>query len=121
MPKSVESIGYLAFAFGYKLKDVYVKWQDPLVLQNDIFDSYQHTLGMTLHVPPGSAERYANAEYWSNFNNIVEDATAIENITIDNKSIRYSKPIKRLINGKVIIESKSSGKVLVDGRKISYY
>lgn len=121
LPKSVESIGYLAFAFGYKLKDVYVKWQDPLVLQNDIFDSYQHTLGMTLHVPPGSAERYANAEYWSNFNNIVEDATAIENITIDNKSIRYSKPIKRLINGKVIIESKSSGKVLVDGRKISYY
>ena len=119
LPKSIESIGSDAFAYGFKLKDVYVQWQEPLVLQNDIFDSYQHTLGMTLHVPAGTAERYANAQYWSNFKNIVEeDVTAIEEIKLDNKPIRDSKPIKRFIDGKVIIESKLPGKVLIDGRKV---
>ena len=118
LPKSIKSIGSDAFADGFKLKDVYVQWQEPLVLQNDIFDSYQHTLGMTLHVPVGTAEQYANTQYWSNFRNIVEDVTAIEEIKLDNKPIRHSNPIKRLIDGKVIIESKLSGKVLIDGRKV---
>ena len=114
LPKSIKSIGSDAFAYGFKLKDVYVQWQEPLELQDDIFDSYQ---GMALHVPVGTAEQYANAEYWSNFNNIIEDVTAIEEIKLDNKPIRDLKPIKRIINGKVIIESKS-GKVLVDGKKV---
>lgn len=116
LPESIESIGRGAFAYGYKLKDVYVKWQEPLLLQNDIFDSYQHVLGMTLHVPAGTAERYASAPYWSNFKNIVEDANAINAVEDDGCFSHGSRPVKMLVDGKILILSKSSGTILTDGR-----
>ena len=119
LPESLEHIGRGAFAYGYKLKDVYVKWQEPLLLQYDIFDSYQYILGMTLHVPAGTVERYASAPYWSNFKNIVEDANAIAPIEDDGCFSQSSRPVKRLIDGKILIVSKSSGTILTDGRRIS--
>jgi hypothetical protein len=119
LPESIESIGRGAFAYGYKLKDVYVKWQEPLLLQNDIFDSYQHVLGMTLHVPAGTAERYASAPYWSNFKNIVEDANAINAVEDDGCFSLSARPVKRLVDGKILIVSKSSGSILTDGRRVS--
>ncbi len=119
LPKSLERIGRDAFAYGFKLKDVYVRWDNPLILQNDIFDSYQHTLGMTLHVPMGTAELYENAPYWANFKNIVEEVSAIDGVIDDNKTVRKSRPVKRLIDGKIFIETESSGKISLDGRRLS--
>lgn len=119
IPESVQSIGRDAFSYGFKLKDVYVSWQNPIQLEQDIFDSYQHKLGMTLHVPAGTAERYASAPYWSKFKDIVEDATGIARIEVNGKSVRHSRPVKRLDNGRIIIVSESSGTVLVDGRRVS--
>ena len=116
LPQSLEHIGKGAFAYGYKLKDVYVKWQEPLVLQYDIFDSYQHTLGMTLHVPAGTAERYASAPYWSDFTNIVEDVNAINAVEDDMRFSQSSRPVKILVDGKILIVSKSLGTILTDGR-----
>jgi len=116
LPKSLESIGWNAFAYGFKLKDVYVKWDDPLVLSNDIFDSYQHTLGMTLHVPAGTAERYAHAPYWANFKDISDDVSAISTTTSDNHL--KPKSIKRLVDGKICIDSHSFGLLSTDGRKV---
>jgi len=118
LPQSLEHIGKGALAYGYKLKDVYVKWQEPLVLQYDIFDSYQHTLGMTLHVPAGTAERYASAPYWSDFTNIVEDVSAINAVEDDMRFSQSSRPVKILVDGKILIVSKSLGTILTDGRNV---
>ena len=115
IPKSIKSIGEYAFA-ACGLKDVYVQWQYPLELQHSIFSTSPET---TLHVPAGTAERYANAQYWSKFKNIVEDVTSIENVRFDNKKDSYSRPVKQLIGGKIVIDGGTSGKLLIDGRKYS--
>jgi hypothetical protein len=119
LPESLENIGRDAFSYGYKLKNVYAHWQSPIQLENNIFDDYQHTLGMTLHVPAGTTERYASSPYWSDFKNIVEDATGIINVNINELPTHYSRPIKRIVDGKILIVSESSGTILIDGKRIS--
>ncbi|MCR4603997.1 MAG: hypothetical protein K5683_10785 [Prevotella sp.] len=59
----------------------------------------------------------AHAPYWSNFNNIVEDVTAIDEVMGD-KTVRQPKPIKRLVGDKICIESSTFGTVSIDGRKV---
>ena len=117
LPKSLEKIGYAAFAFNEKLKDVYVLNPNPIERDCAVFDSYEHPLDMTLHVPAGSAERYANAPYWSNFNKIVEDVTGIELTQLDRDARRNARPVKRLIDGKVVIDTGSAGVIMTDGRR----
>lgn len=117
LPESLESIGRDAFSYGNKLKDIYVRWQTPILLEQDIFDSYQHLQGMTLHVPVGTAESYASAPYWSEFSHIVEDASGISLIKSEGDSSYRTRPIKRLVEGKIIISS-SSGTILPDGRQM---
>ena len=108
IPESVESIGTFAFAYGNNLRDVYVHWQTPLELEFDFLDSYQRTFEMTLHVPAGTAERYASAPYWKEFTHIVEDATGITHIGYDGNAPHRSRPVKVLKDGRVFIVSKSS-------------
>ena len=119
LPESLESIGRYAFSYGYKLKDVYAHWQIPIQLENNIFDGYQHTLGMTLHVPAGTTERYASSPYWSEFKNIVEDATGIIYVDINGLHTHNFRPVKRIVDGKILIVSESSGTILTDGKRIS--
>ena len=119
IPSSVKSIGLQAFSYGNKLKDFYVPWQNPILLENDIFDDYQYTSGTILHVPAGTAERYASAPYWSKFINIVEDVSGISHIESEGDFPHRCRPEKRLVDGKIIIVSNSSGTILPDGRKIS--
>lgn len=118
LPESLESIGRDAFSYGYNLKNVYAHWQTPIQLEYNIFDSYQHTLGMTLHVPSGTTERYASSPYWSEFKNIVEDATGIINIDLNGLPTHNSHPVKRILDGKIVIVSESSGTILTDGKRI---
>jgi hypothetical protein len=119
LPESLENIGWNAFSYGYKLKNVYAHWQIPIQLENNIFDGYQHTLGMTLHVPAGTTERYASSPYWSEFKNIVEDATGIIYVDIDGLPTHNAHPVKRIVDGKIVIVSESSGTILTDGKRIS--
>ena len=118
LPESLESIGRDAFSYGYKLKDVYAHWQIPIQLEDDIFDGYQHTLGMTLHVPAGTTTLYTSAPYWSEFENIVEDATGIIYVEKNGMPMHKFRPIKRLVDGKIVIVSESSGTILTDGKRI---
>ena len=118
LPESLESIGRDAFSYGYKLKDVYAHWQIPIQLESNIFDSYQHTLGMTLHVPAGTTTLYASAPYWSEFENIVGDATGIIYVEKNGMPMHKYRPIKRLVDGQILIVGEASGTILTDGKRI---
>lgn len=118
LPESLERIGWDAFSYGNKLKNVYAHWHSPIQLEDNIFDSYQHTLGMTLHVPAGTTERYRSAPYWSEFKSIVEDATGIINVDINGLPTHNSHPVKRIVDGKIVIVSESSGTILTDGKRM---
>ncbi len=117
LPESVDYIGSLAFSYGQKLKNVYVYWQIPLQLTMDIFDSYQYSLGMTLHVPSGTAELYSSSPSWSEFKNIVEDVTSINCIDNNGKMAHTPRPTKRLVDGKILIVSESI--TTIDGKSFS--
>ena len=99
LPKSLEKIGFAAFAFNEKLKDVYVLNPNPIERDCAVL------------------ERYANAPYWSNFNKIVEDVTGIELTQLDRDARRNARPVKRLIDGKVVIDTGSAGVIMTDGRR----
>ena len=118
LPESLERIGWDAFSYGNKLKNVYAHWQSPIQLEDNIFDSYQHTLGMTLHVPAGTTERYRSAPYWSDFKNIVEDATGITYVIQNGKPVHNFRLVKRFLDGKIVIVSEASGTILTDGKRI---
>ncbi|MCH5245218.1 MAG: leucine-rich repeat domain-containing protein [Muribaculaceae bacterium] len=70
IPNSVTSIGNSAFAYCSGLKDIYCNIPTPLTISEYTFDGWYSA---TLHVPTGSVNAYKNAQYWSNFKNIVGD------------------------------------------------
>ncbi len=95
LPTSVEEIGSYIFANTHCLKHIYCKSQTPPVLTNgqwwlrggprpddaalSAYDIYKE---VTVHVPFGCKEVYANAPAWRDFN-IVEDInTGIEPLTL---------------------------------------
>lgn len=102
IPSSVETIELLAFGYCTVLKDVIVHWDTPLPMVFDAFDSYQFYLGMTLHVPAGTQELYANAPCWSQFTTIQTDADNLHHPTVD--SLSGPKHVKKLRDGQFVIE-----------------
>ena len=95
LPASVEEIGGYIFANTHCLKHIYCKSQTPPVLTNGqwwlrggprtddaALSAYNIYKEVTVHVPFGCKEVYANAPAWRDFN-IVEDInTGIEPLTL---------------------------------------
>lgn len=113
IPSSVTQIGGECFKSCGSLKDLYVFIPTPLPIR---YDDFSYSYSATLHVPVGCKSKYQAAEYWKNFNEIVEDAnpTRISEIstkvatqqqvfTLDGSQI--SKPRKGLniINGRKVL------------------
>ena len=112
LPKSLKNIDRWGLSYDYNLKDIYVQWQEPLKLKDDIFDYYQYTLGITLHVPQGCKEAYENAPYWNQLN-IVESGTGIDLKRADETpKQRYD------VQGHKLQEAHAGGFSIEDGRLI---
>lgn len=98
IPANVTSIGEKAFWDCSSLTSVYVNWQNPISISNNIFSTVDNKC--ILYVPNGTYDNYW-LSYWGDyFNNIVEyDATGIDNTTTsgDAKEMsRYSVNGQRL-------------------------
>lgn len=102
VPNSVESIDYGCFAECKALKTVVLgsglKSMDVEVFLGCTNLTDIHSLATvpptiyeatfpgytaTLHVPNGCTDAYKAAEYWKNFNNIMADASGIEDVVVD--------------------------------------
>ena len=67
IPKSVNTIGQLAFAYCVALKDMTVAWTDAAsipVIQSNVFDGITPPTSVTLHVPGGTGEAYQGKDVW---------------------------------------------------------
>ena len=67
IPKGVTSIGNSAFANCYNLNTVIIDKAEPFRL-NDFYNREK----ISLYVPKGSVEAYANAKYWKDFKEVKE-------------------------------------------------
>ena len=74
LPSTLTSIVDMAFSGCYSLTSVTIKASVPPTLDATAFDDISVS-GITLYVPKGSKAAYAVATYWSNFKEIVEDAS----------------------------------------------
>ena len=63
-----------AFSECYNLERVYVSWNKPISIDNNIFDKDKTTnkIQISLYVPQGKTEIYENADGWKNFYDIQE-------------------------------------------------
>lgn len=116
LPESLENLGLCVFGYDFKLKDVFVKRKEPIQLQQDPF-YIKDFPDVTLHVPAGSANSYGNAQYWSDFSTIVEEPTGINIQEYSSDPKRRTTPVKRIVNGVIVIETES-GIVFTDGRRL---
>lgn len=82
IPASVTSIQYGAFSGCSSLVEVHVRIMSPLKISNSTFSGI--AANNTLYVPDGCLTTYQNAEYWSAFANIVEEAEAGDGVPLDN-------------------------------------
>ncbi len=75
IPESVVTLEDAAFS-PYSLTDIYVHWQNSEAIPDDIGDPFNfgNFEKITLHVPQGTKEIYANNEIWNRFGNIIEDS-----------------------------------------------
>ena len=71
IPNSVTSIGSRAFYGCTGLTSVSVEWVEPIAITSDVFSNRTNA---TLYVPAGSKAAYEAADYWKEFNEIVEMA-----------------------------------------------
>ena len=75
IPNSVIEIGSEAFEDCTGLTSITVEHDTPISLPHNAFENVDKS-NCTLHVPAGTKTAYENAQYWSEFENIVE----IENV-----------------------------------------
>lgn len=80
LPSSVNSMGEKVFSYCSAVTDVYVNWNTPLEINENVF-SHIDLSQVTLHVPARTTDLYKKDYVWSLFGNIVEDASAIEEVT----------------------------------------
>lgn len=85
IPSTVVNIKYNAFDRLNALKDIYIYTSIPPSIESGAFSNDIY-LGVTLHVPQGSINKYQSKSNWKNFFNIEEfDATDIKSIIKNNK------------------------------------
>ena len=80
IPSSVTMIGVSCFSGSFLLSEVTVKWKDLSVvrLKGDVFP-FIDTQKITLHVPPKTADVYAEAPVWKDFE--IDGDTALSKIS----------------------------------------
>ena len=85
IPNSVTYLGGNAFTSCTGLTSVTVEWNTPLEIESNAFENVDKS-ACTLYVPAGSLTSYQEAEFWGEFQNIVEigeepdtDISALDN------------------------------------------
>jgi hypothetical protein len=91
IPNSVTTIGDEAFASCIGLTEMYIKAVNPPSLGYDAF--YRLPTNIPIHVPCGNATAYQSASGWSNFSNIIGDASQFDIIVQSNDNTMGSASI----------------------------
>lgn len=71
IPKSVTELGNEVFEACFKLCQIYVNWEDPISISDEVFDDENYSR-CTLYVPQGTADKYHHAPSWNQFYQIKE-------------------------------------------------
>lgn len=123
LPETIEEFGRNTFYACFELKDVYMRHKEaPYWISWCVFAGKSSKLYRTLHLYPGSKEKYDAHQYTKNwikyFDNVVEDLepTGIHSVTLDKKpgnAAIYD------LNGRRITEAMKKGVYIKNGKKIS--
>ena len=111
IPKSVTYFGGSMFYMNEGLTSVYVEWETPIELKEEIISNSQN---VELYVPKGTKALYKAAKYWQDFKEIIEyGGVGIAGIAHDDKR---ATPIYNL-SGQHLTKPQQ-GVNIVNGRKV---
>jgi hypothetical protein len=126
IPASVKKIGMEAFLMCENLKDVYSLIENPMPITADVFapleysEEYNTTIyeGKTLHVLPGTRNKYRQTAGWTKFVHVFEDIgnpNKIEAIPLEKSSIKVSYFD---LQGRQLRQKPSKGFYIQNGEKV---
>ena len=122
LPETIQEFGLNTFWGCHSLADVYLRHKEaPSWISWCVFYNKGDKVSRTLHLYPGSKEKYEAYQYTQNwivnFDNIVEDlvVTGINSATLDNKT---RKSALYDLNGRRIPNVPSKGIYIQNGKKI---
>ena len=122
LPETIQEFGLNTFWGCYSLADVYMRHKEaPSWISWCVFYNKGDKVSRTLHLYPGSKEKYQAYQYTQNwivnFDNIVEDlvVTGINSATLDNKTM---KSALYDLNGRRIPNVPSKGIYIQNGKKM---
>lgn len=122
LPETIEKFGRNTFNACFYLTDVYMRHKEvPNWISWCVFANKSDQLTRTLHLYPGSKEKYETYPYTKNwivyFDNIVEDlvTSGINSATLDNETI---KSALYDLNGRRIPNVPSKGIYIQNGKKM---
>lgn len=123
LPETIREFGLNTFWGCHSLADVYMRHKEaPSWISWCVFYNKGNKVSRTLHLYPGSKEKYQAYQYTQNwivnFDNIVEDlvASGINSVTLDNET---TKSALYDLNGRRIPNIPSKGIYIQNGKKIS--
>lgn len=123
LPETIREFGLNTFWGCHSLADVYMRHKEaPSWISWCVFYNKGNKVSRTLHLYPGSKEKYQAYQYTQNwivnFDNIVEDlvASGINSVTLDNET---TKSALYDLNGRRIPNVPSRGIYIQNGKKIS--
>lgn len=123
LPETIREFGLNTFWGCHSLADVYMRHKEaPSWISWCVFYNKGNKVSRTLHLYPGSKEKYQAYQYTQNwivnFDNIVEDlvASGINSVTLDNET---TKSALYDLNGRRIQNVPSRGIYIQNGKKIS--
>ena len=113
IPEGVTSIGDWAFYGCSALKSITCKAVTPPTIENK-YTFKEVEKSIPVYVPAGSVEAYKEAQYWSDFTNIIGIEAGIENSEIrnENSTIIYD------LHGRRVAHPTKSGIYIVGGKKV---
>lgn len=97
IPNSVKSIGAKAFDGWERLESVYSMIEEPFVIEDNTFDSYNKA---TLYVPAGTLEKYELTSAWNKFVSIEEQKETDGITTLQDKESKIQETF--LLNGQKV-------------------
>ena len=122
LPETIQEFGLNTFWGCHSLADVYMRHKEaPSWISWCVFYNKGDKVSRTLHLYPGSKEKYEAYQYTQNwivnFDNIVEDlvVTGINSATLDNKT---RKSALYDLNGRIIPNVPSKGIYIQNGKKV---
>ena len=102
IPNSVTSIGYGAFYECESLTKIICRATTPPTIESQTFSNYS----ADLYVPVGCKATYESAEYWKNFNNIIE-VTLDNPITLNDNNVTVAS-----IGDYIVVKNATAGSVV---------